>query len=281
MGLFQDQTDSLSELRRLAALVMDPVRLHEIGASQWPLAMIAYGLTTCNDTDKVEYSLGIYPHFVRYTPAPERLRCLSQLSRFIVQRKGDGWRAFLCFALADPDASLRRHAAFLIATLAPPTAAERFTGIEELCNLLSMPLPETAEPLPSRTPLLDSTLSLSDLRFLPVLRTVISQENEQTLSTRLAELDATPNALSCEWLLDCLDAHPGLHADICGTLCRIAPKAEQIVDLILPVPTWQYAKPVPQPLHGWTRPEYFQRMLHRLAPHMDGDEIDRIRNAWS
>lgn len=281
MGLFQDQTDSLSELRRLAALVMDPVRLHEIGASQWPLAMIAYGLITCNDTDKLEYSLGIYPRFVHYTPATERLRCLSQLSRFIVQRKGDGWRAFICFALADPDASLRRHAAFLIATLAPPTTAERFTGIEELCNLLSIPLPEPVEPLPSRTPLLDATLSLSDLRFLPVLRTVISLENEETLRTRLAELDATPNALSCEWLLDCLDAHPGLHADICGTLCRIAPKAEQIVDLILPVPTWQYAKPVPQTLHGWTRPEYFQRMLHRLAPHMDNDGIDRIRNAWS
>ena len=43
MGLFQDQTSSLSEIKRLAALVMDPSRRDEIGPDQWPLAMIAYG----------------------------------------------------------------------------------------------------------------------------------------------------------------------------------------------------------------------------------------------
>ena len=31
----------LSELERLAAMVLDPVRIHEIGTDQWPLAMIA------------------------------------------------------------------------------------------------------------------------------------------------------------------------------------------------------------------------------------------------
>ena len=46
MGLFQDQTSSLSEIKRLAALVMDPSRRDEIGPDQWPLAMIAYGLVT-------------------------------------------------------------------------------------------------------------------------------------------------------------------------------------------------------------------------------------------
>lgn len=50
MGLFQDQTSSLSEIKRLAALVTDPSRREEIGSDQWPLAMIAYGLVTCNET---------------------------------------------------------------------------------------------------------------------------------------------------------------------------------------------------------------------------------------
>ena len=40
MGLFQDQTSSLSEIKRLAALVTDPSRREEIGSDQWPLAMI-------------------------------------------------------------------------------------------------------------------------------------------------------------------------------------------------------------------------------------------------
>ena len=52
MGLFQDQTSSLSEIKRLAALVMDPSRRDEIGPDQWPLAMIAYGLVTCNEKNR-------------------------------------------------------------------------------------------------------------------------------------------------------------------------------------------------------------------------------------
>ena len=54
MGLFQDQTSSLSEIKRLAALVMDPSRRDEIGPDQWPLAMIAYGLVTCNEMGREE-----------------------------------------------------------------------------------------------------------------------------------------------------------------------------------------------------------------------------------
>lgn len=280
MGLFQDQTDSLSELRRLASLVMEPARLHEIGPAQWPLAMISYGLATCNDPDRFVYSLAIYPHFVEHADLSARQRTLSQLAAFITQRRGDGWRAFVNFALADPDSSLRRQAAFLIATLAPPDEEERFRGVAELVRLLGLEKTEDVEGLPSGTPLLDAALSLSDLRFLPLLKSLIDTLPADALAARLRSLQTTPNALSCEWLITVAETCPELAGDVADTLCRIAPSAQEIVDLVLPVPTWQFQKPVPQPLHGWTRAEYFPRMLPRLSAHMDEETITRLREAY-
>lgn len=280
MGLFQDQTDSLSELRRLAALVMEPARLHEIGPAQWPLAMISYGLATCNDPGRFAYSLGIYPRFVEHADPPARQRTLSQLAAFITQRRGDGWRAFENFALADPDDSLRRQAAFLIATLTPPDDEERFRGVAELVRLLGLDEIEGIGGLPAKTPLLDAALSLSDLRFLPLLKSVTSTLPADALAAHLRSLQTTPNALSCEWLMAAAETRPELAEDVAEALCRIAPAAPEIVDLVLPVPTWQFRKPVPQPLHGWTRPEYFARMLPRLAPRMNEEKQNRIRQAY-
>ena len=48
-AFFQDQTSSLSEIKRLAALVMDPPGRNR--PDQW-LAMIAYGLVTCNEKNR-------------------------------------------------------------------------------------------------------------------------------------------------------------------------------------------------------------------------------------
>ena len=54
MGLYQDNFTGLSELERLAAMAHDPVRVHEIGADQWPLTMMACGLMASNDEEKLE-----------------------------------------------------------------------------------------------------------------------------------------------------------------------------------------------------------------------------------
>ena len=93
MGLFQDQTSSLSEIKRLAALVTDPSRREEIGSDQWPLAMIAYGLVTCNETGREEEGVTIYNMFQSRCAPDARRKCALQLAAFIRQRKGDGWRA--------------------------------------------------------------------------------------------------------------------------------------------------------------------------------------------
>lgn len=109
MGLFQDQTSSLSEIKRLAALVMDPSRRDEIGPDQWPLAMIAYGLVTCNETGREEEGVTIYNIFQSCCAPDARRKCALQLATFIRQRKGDGWRALLPFAMTDEAPDIRRH----------------------------------------------------------------------------------------------------------------------------------------------------------------------------
>lgn len=277
MGLFQDQTDSLSELRRLAALVQDPNRLHEIGKAQWPLAMISYGLATCNDESNFDYSLEIYPHFVSHTQPSERLRTLRQLSEFITRRKGDGWRAFVNFALADPLDEIRRQAAFLIATLVPSTESEEFCGISEVVRLWCLP---QQEGLPSATPLMDAVLSLSDKRFLPHLTKHLSSVPQEKLSDTLKGLNTSLNILSGEWLLACLDLRPETAENVCMAFCRLAQQTEQVLDLVLPIPSWQFQNPAPQPLHGWTRSEYFPRILPRIQEKLSVEQIERMRQAF-
>lgn len=136
MGLFQDQTSSLSEIKRLAALVTDPSRREEIGSDQWPLAMIAYGLVTCNETGREEEGVTIYNMFQSRCAPDARRKCALQLAAFIRQRKGDGWRALLPFAMADEAPDIRRQSAFLIYTLAAPQPEERFPGIAGLANVI-------------------------------------------------------------------------------------------------------------------------------------------------
>lgn len=277
MGLFQDQTDSLSELRRLAALVQDPNRLHEIGNAQWPLAMISYGLATCNDESNFDYSLEIYPHFVSHTQPTERLRTLRQLSEFITRRKGDGWRAFINFALADPLDEIRRQAAFLIATLTPPTGSNDFCGISEVLRLILLP---QRENIPSTTPMMDAILSLSDKRFLPLLTEHLSLMPQENLFRTLEEINTSLNILSGEWLLACLELHSETAESVCNAFCRLAQQTEQVFDLVLPIPSWQFQNPSPQPLHGWTRAEYFPRILSRLQKIMSAEQIERMRPAF-
>lgn len=153
MGLFQDQTSSLSEIKRLAALVMDPSRRDEIGPDQWPLAMIAYGLVTCNEMGREEEGVAIYNIFQSCCAPDARRKCALQLATFIRQRKGDGWRALLPFAMTDEAPDIRRQASFLIYTLASPKPEERFPGIAGLADIIcANPLPGQASMAQRWTP---------------------------------------------------------------------------------------------------------------------------------
>lgn len=262
----------LSELERLAAMVQDPVRVQEIGAEEWPLAMIACGLVTCNDPERLQDNLTAYEIFAAKVAPAGRKGSLAQLVRFITARKGDGWRALLPYTLAEPEPVLSRTAAMQLATLAQPGATEKFTGVAELARLL-----KSAESTPPTVA--EALLSLSDLRVLPYLQPLYDLPAER-LAALISSVNPAPNHLSYTWVLGVLAAQPELAEPITCLLERMAVATTAVIDLVLPIPTWAYEKPAPQPLHGWGRAEYFPRMLPVLSSHLSQEQISRLRSAF-
>lgn len=278
MGLFQDQTSSLSEIKRLAALVTDPSRRGEIGSDQWPLAMIAYGLVTCNETGREEEGVIIYNMFQSRCAPDARRKCALQLAAFIRQRKGDGWRALLPFAMADEAPDIRRQSAFLIYTLAAPQPEERFPGIAGLANVIcASPCPGQA----SMAPALDALMSLGDMRFAPYLSFISKNLPPGRLADLLAETEAIPTDLGCGWLLDILDEHPELSSTIAAVLAGMPSRAGEVLDVVVPVPSWQFTNSAVQPLHSWSIPEYRLRMEERLSRYLAPEEREAVDRAWS
>ncbi|MBR1978573.1 MAG: hypothetical protein IJ985_03620 [Akkermansia sp.] len=272
MAMHQDHFSMLSELERLAAMALDPVRVHELGADRWPVAMLAAALIAGGDESRQAELMRAYAIFVQKNPPATRAAGLVQLSRFVCANKGNGWRGFMPCAMADPDAALRRKAAVYMATLATPGELERFTGVAELVRRLS-----TDEASPATV--LDALLSLGDMRFLHLLERLYERPVPQ-LSAWLGALDVVPNHLSCNWLLGVLEAHPTLASDVVAVLQRTAAKATVLIDLTLPVPSWAFKSAAPQPLHGWTPQEYVARMQSRLQPHLSGEQMNAVRAAF-
>lgn len=278
MGLFQDQTSSLSEIKRLAALVMDPSRRDEIGPDQWPLAMIAYGLVTCNEANRQAEGIEIYNTFQSCCAPDVRKKCALQLATFIRQRKGDGWRALLPFAMTDKLPDIRRQAAFLIGTLAAPAREERFPGIAALADLIC------AEPLAGQagiSPSLDALMSLGDLRVAPYLASISGRLPAQRLADVLDGTEAIPTDLGCTWLLDILEAHPELSPTVARVLAAMPSRSAEVLDVVVPIPSWQFTNAAVQPLHSWSVPEYWLRMKERLSNTLTPEEQETVRKAWS
>ena len=263
----------LSELERLAAMVLDPVRIHEIGADQWPLAMIACGLVTGNDPDRVPDNLKAYELFVQKVAPAARASALNQLVRFITQRKGDAWRAFIPFAIAEPEPLISNSSAMQLALLAQPSAQNKLVGVETLVDLL-MSHPQ-ANPAA-----LTAILGLSDMRALPFLEKLLALPEER-LSALILSQPLPGNHLSYQWMLRLLTAHPQLSHAVEQALVGMASTAATVLDVVLPIPTWAYESPTPQPLHGWTLMEYFVRMLPTLQQHCSPEQLARIRAAFS
>ena len=263
----------LSELERLAAMVVDPVRIHEIGVDQWPLAMIACGLVTGNDPARLQDNITAYEIFRQKVTPAARSAALKQLVRFITQRKGEGWRAFIPFALCEPEALISSAAAMQLATLAQPSATQKLHGVETLVDLL-VRLPQ------SNPAALSALLGLSDMRALPLLEKLTALSAER-LQPMLAAISPPGNHLSYQWALRVLETQPTLAEDITALLERMAASAPTVLDLVLPIPTWAFEKPTPQPLHGWARPEYLARMLPVLKKHLSEPQQARLSAAFA
>jgi hypothetical protein len=113
-----------------------------------------------------------------------------------------------------------------------------------------------------------------------LMERILLELPEERVAGLLDDLATTPNRLSLTFLLRVLETYPGLDEEVTDALCRVAPLSPVILDLALPVPTWAFEKANPQPLHGWTAPEYFARMLPELSPALDAVQLQRVREAF-
>lgn len=270
MSIYQDHFAGLSELERLAAMAHDPVRVHEIGADQWPLAMMACGLIAGNDEEKQAENLPIYGIYAQKTPVSARKAGLVQLTRFITARKGEGWKSLVPYAVIEPDTALSLKAALQIATLAQPGAEQVLAGVAELVTLTK----EYANGV-----LLSALLSLGDMRVLPLLAP-LTELSAEKLAPIINGVLGSANRLSLTWLLDVLLQHPELAEVVTQCICRTVKPELTVLDVVLPIPTWRFEKPVPQPLHGWTAAEYFPRMFAEQPTALSAEHLQRLRAAF-
>lgn len=258
----------LSELERLAAMVQDPQRRLELGAVEWPLAMMAFCLLISNDESRLDEALEVYPLFLSHTEESARQKSLALLENFIKMRKGEGWRAFLPYALADTE-GIAKRAASLAILMAKPEEGERYTGVRTLVKLL-----QQRKDAPRA--LMAAVLDLADLRVEPLLEPLLSLPE-----SRLEELlpASLANRLSCNWTLSLLKRRPGLASLVTDILCAMA-HTPVVMDVIVPVPVWSFESPKVQPLHGWTPSEYFARMQPELEPVLNDSQLELVRQAY-
>lgn len=277
MGLHQDRTGSQNTFKRLATLVVDEDGWKEIAEDEWPLAITVFALSVADREPDHERVFRTYGVFSSFCPGETRRTTLLQLADFIKRGQGKGWRALLLFALADEDQAIRREAATLAGTLATPDSSSPFAGFRKIVRLITQPALQGAQ---HPGPLLDSLLGTADLRLLELADSILNKIYDRDLEQLLQASLIQPNALSCEWLLHVLEQRPALSGAVTAVFETSAARSRTVVDAIVPIPSWAFRDASAQPLHGWTLPEFFERIRRRLARHLDDGQMQRIETAW-
>ncbi|MFR1412013.1 MAG: hypothetical protein ACLSUW_06735, partial [Akkermansia sp.] len=64
-------------------------------------------------------------------------------------------------------------------------------------------------------------------------------------------------------------------------LAAMPGRAGEVLDVVIPVPSWQFTNSAVQPLHSWSIPEYGLRMKDRLAQKLAPEDRETVTQAWS
>lgn len=275
MGVERDIFNELTGVSRLISRLRDYRQRDLLSADEWCTAMVAFALTEADQvTLPGEEFQPLYAHFARHASPDMRLKALSRLASFAVQRRGEGWRALLLFAVGEPHPVISARAAMLSVSLAPPSGDVRFTGLREAVQLLASGRVES-----KAADVLSGLFSLADLRLLPDILPLHELPAERLCSI-LPSLHGKLNSLNAAWLLP-LAQIPSLQENLTLAFEHLAASSDSIVDLVYPVPTWNFASPQPQPLHAWSRPEFFARMRPQLEPFLPLSLLSRISASLS
>lgn len=273
MGLFQDQESGLPLLQRLVARLKDATRRRELSPGDWTTAMTAYALQMSEDPALLTEGLEAYADFAQIASASERQASLSRLAQFVMQRRGAGWRALLLYAMGEAEhAELCARAASFAVSLAPHEEPLPFAGAQALVELLA-----THEDAPAA--MLDGLLLLPDARLLSCTEPLYSLPTARMRSL-LSGMRSPLNSLSSAFLLRLVEGNHELADAVTDALVRMAANTPLVADIAMPIPTWAFRNPTPQPLHAWSLPEFLPRILPRLLPLLSPQQVDALRAAF-
>lgn len=273
MGMMRDREADLSGLRLLLSRLTDPLRRADFSPEEWNAAISAWALELAGaDSFPPEWS-DIYAEYSRSVAQDSRALTLSRLAAFVSSRRGNGWQSLLLFLRGESSCpSLAARAAFLVATLAPSDTEQKFCGVDAVVRLLI-----DKESTPPAA--LNGILATADRRLLPLL-TPLHRLPTPRLSSLLLALEGSLNSLSSDWLLP-LAAHPDLTEPLTQALLRLAASTPLVADLVYPIPSWSFKNPSPQPLHAWSLPDFFPRILPQLSGHLSDSQILRLKEAFT
>lgn len=273
MGMMRDREADLSGLRLLLSRLTDPLRRADFSPEEWNAAISAWSLELAGaDSFPPEWS-DIYAEYSRSVAQDSRALTLSRLAAFVSSRHGNGWQSLLLFLRGESSCpSLAARAAFLVATLAPSDTEQKFCGVDAVVRLLM-----DKESTPPAA--LNGILATADRRLLPLL-TPLHRLPTPRLSSLLLALEGSLNSLSSDWLLP-LAAHPDLTEPLTRALLRLAASTPLVADLVYPIPSWSFKNPSPQPLHAWSLPDFFPRILPQLSGLLSDSQILRLKEAFT
>ncbi len=274
MGVERDIFNELTGVSRLISRLRDYHQRDLLSPDEWCIGMLAFALAEAEQKDLPGDEFPpLYAHFARQVPPDMRLKSLARLASFVVQRRGEGWRALLLYAVGEPLPAVSARAASLAVSLAPPVGDIRFAGLREAVRLLSSGKVES-----KAGDVLSGLFSPADLRLLPDLLPLHTLPPER-LSTTLRSLHGKLNSLSAAWLLPLAPVSP-LQEDLTLAFEHLAASTDVVADLVYPMPTWNFASPSPQPLHAWSRPEFFARIRPQLEPFLPSPLFARLISSF-
>lgn len=269
----------LSSLKHLTGTPLNSISRNKIEKGKLPPVMTSCCLFSNSNTRQKKDIFPAYPDFSSSCSEAQIFSSLERIANLIKEKKGLYWKALCPFAIAAPMPSIRKKAAYLIGTLAPSgnNITRPFTGFNFLVDVLC---DSSFRPGLSKSPLFDALLETADLRLLPLALEIIDKLSDIQISGILKQSTLIPNALACEWLLNALNTYPSLAKDITLVFVHASRRTNTIIDAITPIPAWKFKNPAQQPLHGWSLPEYFERIKRRLSQSLSSVQIDSIRQAW-
>jgi hypothetical protein len=257
----------------------DPAACRELQDEQLGalLAMkaISYGLDPESNQGPVLAEL--YALYAERTSPIERRAVLGEVTEFVEENEGDGFKSLWVFLALDPDDELRAEAALNLASLVPADEGEPFCGPEMVLNYIA----EQAAKGKDVTSIFSGILHLGDARLLPMLE---ATWDKLPNLVQMRVPNGSPIFCShamIQFYLRQLErgCEEGVFGSVCAGLVNLIKNASRIesgvVDVERVFPAYADDDPI-QVVEKWTLSEYLEVVRPRLEKLMAAESEPKV-----